>query len=374
MKTLLLSGILNLVLLLNAFGSTTIEFPATKGGRNTTSLSKYEMVTEIDRSLSDMASRELFSGTVLISRDGQTMLKKGYGYSDKRTKTLNNTETKFNLGSINKLFTNVAILQLADQGKLGLDDKLIVHLPNMPLNGISNIVTIRQLLEMTSGLGNIENATKDNPNNAELRELKDYVRFFENAELSFTPGSGKQYSNAGYILLGLVIEEITGMSYHDYVIQNIFLPAGMVNTDFYTLDQEVDNLATGCTGIRDNWKKCEPNLSFLPYRGNSAEGGYSTVGDMALFIKAIQEGSLVSPAYSAYVLTQQMPEYTPSLPINSGQLNIHGGAPGVNCCLSFNAETNELVIVLGNFDPPVATGAFKKIQDCLKHLEQNTTI
>jgi len=374
MKTLLLSSLLNLVLFLNAFCYSSVEVPGTPGTNRNNSLSKFEVVAEIDRTLSDMSSRELFSGTVLISKEGESIFKKAYGFSDKRTMSPNNTETKFNLGSINKLFTNVAILQLADQGKLALDDKLIKYLPEMPLNGISNIVTIRQLLEMTSGLGNIQTANADMKAKQDLKELKDYVRFFDEAKLDFTPGSGKQYSNAGYILLGLVIEELTGMSYHSYVKEYIFLPIGMKNTDFYTVDQNVPNLAMGCTGVRDNWKKCESNLPMLPYRGNSAEGGYSTVEDMALFVSALQNGRLLSPVYSAYALTQKMPDKAPSLPIRSGQLNIHGGAPGVNCCLNFNAENSELIIVLGNFDPPVATGAFKKIQDCLKHLDTNQTI
>lgn len=374
MKSIILTGILSLSMIFSSFSTCLFASNSFNGKSTNSSLRKFEVITDIDRTLSDMASRELFSGTVLIARENETLFKKAYGFSDKRTMAANNVETKFNLGSINKIFTNVAVLQLADQGKLSLDDKLSKHLPELPLNGISNIVTIRQLLEMTSGLGNIENEEFQQTAKGSLRELKDYVKFFENAGLSFTPGSGKQYSNAGYILLGLVIEEISGMSYHSYVKENIFLPTGMYHTDFYTLDQNVPNLALGCTGVRDNWKKCESNIPMLPYKGNSAEGGYSTVDDLALFVKALRNGKLLSPKSTVYALTQQMPESEPTLPVKSGQLQIQGGAPGVNCCLSYNAENDELIVVLGNFDPPVATSVYRKIKDKIQNMELNKTI
>lgn len=371
MKSIILTGILSLGMVFSSFCSSLFDSNNIHGSKTNSSLRKFEVLTDIDRTLSDMAARELFSGTVLIARENETLFKKAYGFSDKRTMAPNNVETKFNLGSINKLFTNVAILQLADQGKLSLDDKLSKHLNDLPLNGISNIVTIRQLLEMTSGLGSLENEEFQQTSKESLRELKDYVKFFDNAGLSFTPGSGKQYSNAGYILLGLVIEEISGMSYHSYIKENIFLPTGMLNTDFYSLDENVPNIAIGCTGVRDNWKKCESNIPMLPYKGNSAEGGYSTVDDLALFISALRNGKLLSPKSTVYALTQQMPESEPSLPVRSGQLQIQGGAPGVNCCLSYNAEKDELIVVLGNFDPPVATSAYKKIQDRFRLLDPN---
>jgi len=369
----MLTGFINLMMIFNIFGHKTLEVPASLTTNSNHSLRKFEVMTDIDRTLSDLASRELFSGTVLISRKNETLFKKAYGYSDFRTMSPNTTETKFNLGSINKIFTNVAILQLAEQGRLSLDDKLIKHLPGLHMNGISNIVTIRQLLEMTSGLGDLQSDVKTGVPVNQYKELNDYVSILSQSELSFTPGSGTQYSNAGYLLLGLVIEEITGMSYHHYVKENVFLPVGMQNTDFYTLDQIIPNLAIGCTGVKDNWKKCESNINMLPFRGNSAEGGYSTVEDMALFFQALSQGKLLSAKYVNYILTQQI-GVNESKAVQEGQLTMQGGAPGVNCCLSYNAKTDELVIVLGNYDPPIATNAFRKIRDKLQNMELDKTI
>lgn len=373
MKTYILTGFLNLMMICHIFGSSTFEVPASLTTNSNHTLRKFEVMTDIDRTLTDLASRELFSGTVLISRNNETLFKKAYGYSNFRTMSPNTTETKFNLGSINKIFTNVAILQLAEQGRLNLDDKLIKHLPALSMNGISNIVTIRQLLEMTSGLGDVQTNELSGVLKNQYKELDDYVSILSQSELSFTPGSGTQYSNAGYILLGLVIEEITGSTYHNYVKENIFFPVGMQNTDFYTLDQKIPNLAIGCTGVKDNWKKCESNINMLPYKGNSAEGGYSTVDDMALFFQALNKGKLISPKYVNYIFTQQIGA-NESAPIHEGQLTMQGGAPGVNCCLSYNAKTDELIIVLGNYDPPVATNAFRKIKDKIQNMELDKTI
>lgn len=138
---------------------------------------------------------------MLVARDTSIIFLRVYGYADKRFNVPNRTDTKFNLGSINKFFTKVAIGQLAVQGKLLFDDKLIKHLPDYPNKSIAEKVTIGQLLTMTSGLGDFFSEKYDQTPKDKIRTLQDYLHLFVGEPLVFEPGTQQRYSNAGYIVL-----------------------------------------------------------------------------------------------------------------------------------------------------------------------------
>jgi D-alanyl-D-alanine carboxypeptidase len=281
--------------------------------------------------LDELVKRDAFSGTVLVARNGEPVFFQSYGLANREAGIPNNNDTKYNLGSINKVFTQIALTQLQEQGKIDFDQTLRTYLPDYP-SDVADKITIRQIYEHRSGLGDIFGPAYDAADRSKLRSLKNYVPLFADKPLEFEPGTGKRYSNAGYIVLGLVIERLSGMSYYDYVRKNIFEPAGMKDTESWAVDDKVQNRATGYT-------KRGSNLSTLPARGSSAGGGYSTASDLLRFVQALHAGKL----------TRKPPQ---------GRAGWGGGAPGINAMLEDAGEW--VIVVLSNYDPPAA-------QDVARH-------
>ena len=251
----------------------------------------------------------------------------------------NNLETKFNLGSINKAFTRIAIEQLAHEGKLSLDDKLGKFLPDYPNREAAEKVTVHQLLTMTSGIGDFFGDRYMAADRSKIRSLADYLPLFADKPLLFPPGTQNRYSNGGYIVLGLIVEKLSGQSYYDYVKQHIYQPAGMKDSDWYALDEPTPNRAVGYT--KEGEGPRHSNHSTLPARGSSAGGGYSTAPDLLRFANAL----------AAHKLGDS----------NAG-LGIAGGSPGVNAALESNPQTGNTIIVLSNFDPPTADATARQIR------------
>ena len=196
-----------------------------------------------------------FSGVVLIARDGKPIFHKAYGAADRGLGVPNRPDTRFNLGSINKVFTQVAIGQLAEAGRLDFSDTIRKHLPDYPLpSPAADRITIQQLLTMSSGLGDFFGPAFDATPKNRLRTLADYLPLFAKEPLLFEPGTSRRYSNAGYIVLGLILEKVMGQSYFDYVRKHVFEPAGMKDTDSFELDAIVPNRATGYTLEDENGK------------------------------------------------------------------------------------------------------------------------
>jgi CubicO group peptidase (beta-lactamase class C family) len=320
-----------------------------------------------DEYLRGLAARDEFSGAVVLARDNAPFSEKVYGLADREFNAAVNIETKFNLGSINKIFTKTAIAQLAAAGKLSLSDTIRKHLPRYSAS-YADRVTILQLLNFSSGMGDIFGAKWDATPKETLRTLADYLPLFENDPLKFEPGSNHAYSNAGYVLLGLIIEAVSGQDYYTYVRENIFRPAGMADTDSYAVDDVVVNRAVGYTkrGEGGRWRS---NTFERPARGSSAGGGFSTARDLVKFGAALKAGKLAPTAYSAWILsrTEGLPDAAPPGRI-SGSLGVAGGSPGVNAALLIDADRGYTVVVLCNGDPPAAEKALKKIRGLLPRL------
>lgn len=330
-------------------------------------LSRSRFLDETNALLDELAQNDRFSGTVLIADNDSVLLARAFGYSEKRHRTLNLVETKYNLGSINKLFTRIAILQLAESGKLSLSDAVGAHLPEYPNRDVASSVTISQLLDMTSGLGDFFGERYDRTPKNQLRSLKDYVPLFIDDPLQFKPGTKRSYSNAGYILLGLIIEARTGLDYYTYVKKHIFEPAGMTHTDWYEMNSTTPNLATGYSRANDRapWVS---NIYTAPMKGSSAGGGYSTVHDMLSFRQSLTAGRLLGPRYTRFVLTEDMSVPEPVLPVTEGGLFVAGGAPGINSALEYDAATGRTVIVLSNLDPPTAIDVARRLSKDLRRM------
>jgi len=289
-----------------------------------------------------LARRDQFSGIVLVARAGVPQFERAYGMADREAGRPNDLETAFNLGSINKFFTAIAIRQLAAAGKLNVDSSLARAWPDYPNQDVARRVTIRQILDHRSGLqGNIFGAPPGKTRH-EVRGLGDYFELFKNQPLQFEPGSRQQYSNAGYIVLGLLIERLSSESYYEYVRRHIYEPAGMTRSGSWPVDSLPANTAFGYTG--DAWPRTR-NTEVLPGRGSSAGGGYSTAHDLLRLISALR-GDKIPNAEGA-------------------GMGIAGGAPGVNAVLEGDLPGGYDVIVLANLDPPAAERVARLIRTAL---------
>jgi CubicO group peptidase (beta-lactamase class C family) len=301
-----------------------------------------ELIRQIANLGDSLSAAGQFSGVILLAKNGVPVFSRAYGYADRDQKAPNTIETKFNIGSINKTFTRLAILMLADQGKLSLDDRVERFLPDYPNKEAAAKVTIRQLLQMTSGIGDIFGERYDKTPKERLLSLKDYLPLFADKHLEFEPGQGRRYSNGGYIVLGLIIESVTGMNYYGYVKANIFKPAGMENSDWYPKDAVVANLATGYVA---DGGRVESNFSTLPGKGSSAGGGFSTAGDLLRYAIALEKGTIGARGYDI-----------------EGGLGIAGGAPGINAVMEWMRRSGYVAIVLSNYSPPSAERIARQVR------------
>lgn len=303
--------------------------------------SETELVAAIRGYLEAQAKADEFSGVVLVANGPRVVFHEAYGLADRDKRVPNRKDTKFNLGSINKNFTRVAVLQLARQGKLSLDAPIKTYLPDYPNADAAAKVTVRQLLNMTSGIGDFFGERYDATPKEKIRRLQDYLPLFADRPLEFEPGTSNKYSNGGYIVLGLIIEKVSGLDYYTYVRENIFKPCGMADTDSYPRDAGTPNLAFGYARPEGGGPRVL-NFDTLPGRGSSAGGGYSTAADMLKYVLALNDRKLY-------------------LPDAADGLGIAGGAPGINSVLEWNPRSGYTVIVLTNFDPPTAGTAARQI-------------
>jgi CubicO group peptidase (beta-lactamase class C family) len=315
----------------------------------------------LENYLSKLAAEDEFSGVVLVAKKDQHLFEKAYGLASKEFGVANRVDTKFNLGSINKVITQIAIAQLAAAGKLTYSDKLGKILSDYPNRQAAEKVTVKQLLTMTSGIGDFFGDKFDAISKDSLRSNKDYLPLFASDPLLFEPGSKNQYSNGGYVVLGAIIEKVSGQSYYDYVRQNIFAPAGMTNTDSFSTNDLVSNLAQGYTreGVEGNDKKLRRNnVLSRPARGSAAGGGYSTAEDMLKLSLALQTGKLKS-------VDVDSPNGQSPKPRSFG---FAGGAPGINANVEINVENGFTIVVLSNYDPPSATSVGQRIRSLLSRV------
>lgn len=329
---------------------------------------------EIQRHADFAAARDLFSGVVLVADGQHIFFNKAYGMGEHSFRSPNRLDTKFNLASLDKMFAGIAVGQLVAAGKVSFTNTLLAVLPDYPNRDIASRVTIHELLTHTSGMGD---ALKP-----EMREKKkkfryprDYFPLFVNDPLEFEPGSRWHYSNAGYVVLGAVIEKISGQSYFDYVRDHIFTPAGMTNTACFELDQVIPNLAIGYARFDDDVLGIGPrrnNGVFLGYKGNSAGGGYSTAPDLFRFALALRENKLLSPAMTEQVTAGKVAASGDRYAYgfwNWTKFSGHdvrgnsGGGPGsgIDSELHIFWDGRWTVIVLSNYDPPGATTLARNI-------------
>ena len=338
-----------------------------------------DAVKEIERHAVAAAARDQFSGVVLVAKGDRVVLHKAYGNAEKNFCGPNKLDTKFNLGSMNKMFTSVAIAQLVQAGKLSYEDTLAKVLPDYPNKQIAEKITIHNLLTHTSGLGDFFKP-EFFKNREKYVALKDYLPIFAQDPLQFEPGKGWSYSNAAFIVLGVVVEKASGEDYFDYVREHIYKPAGMTDSDSFMRNDIVANLSYGYTRFSGHDPLgIEPrkiNWMELPLRGSSAGGGYSTAPDLLKFAQALRSYKLLNKDLTEKITSAKVDtRFSPDLKYGYGfmetQMSGHsvrghgGGAPGINSDLKMFWDGSYTVVVMGNYDPPAAQDLAQKITEFL---------
>lgn len=264
-------------------------------------LNERELVKEIKVFIDKLAAADAFSGTLLVAKDGKPIFKTVHGLANKAYNVPNRLDTKLNVASIGKMFTAVAIGQLAEQGKLSFTDNVGKHLPDYPNKQVAEKVTIQHLLTHSSGLSDFHGA-KYVCLETYLRQVHDYFPLFVNEPLSFEPGARWQYSNAGFVLLGAIVEKVSGENYFEYVRNHIFKPAGMINTDYFEADRDTPNLAMGYSNfvdLGDDYVQFRLGLRrntsrYGTIKGSPAGGAFSTLEDLLHFSLALRGNKLLN--------------------------------------------------------------------------------
>jgi CubicO group peptidase (beta-lactamase class C family) len=332
--------------------------------------SSRDLISRMERFVQDMANSDLFSGVVLVAKGNKVLFQQAYGYADKERKIKNSMDTRFGLASMGKMFTAVSIAQLVEAGKLRYEDKLIKVLPDYPNKAVAEKITVHQLLTHTSGLGDFF----DKPGIFEalprLKGPRDYFPFFANDPLRFEPGMGWDYSNAGFVVLGAIIEQVSGQDYSSYVQEHVFRPAGMTHSAHDTIHGKVPNLAVaysfegGDTQRRGN---------IVSDTGGPAGGGASTAGDLLHFAQALLSHRLVNAKSletmttpKAKVIYEKDEDYGYGFMLrneNGHPVFGHGGGfPGVCTQMDVYPKDGYVVVVLSNYDPVMGYTIANKVR------------
>lgn len=297
--------------------------PADDVGRG--KLSKTRIVKELDAYIAKLIAANMFSGVVLVAQNDKPIYKKAHGLDT--FKKANRIDTKFNLASLTKMFTSVAIAQLAQQGKLSYSDPIGKFLPDYPNGQAAERVTLHHLLTHTSGIAEYSDKKDYRPARDagnKFKNLKDWFPFFAADPLSFQPGEKSEYSNSNFIVLGAILEKAAGQNYFDYVRRRVFKLAGM------------------------------NDIKLTVANGNSAGGGESTVEDLLKFSVALRKHKLLDAKYTDIILSPKVYSSEDEaygygfeiVPIKGKRIVGHNGGGSADNQLDIYLDKNYTVVIL----------------------------
>lgn len=320
-------------------------------------LSQDEAVKALVAKIDGLAAQDKWMGAVLVESHGKTLLERTWGYGDREAKTPLKVTDKFRLGSMDKMFTAVSTLQLVAKGKISLDGTVGQYLPGYPNKDIANKTTIRMLLTHTGGAGDIFGDDFDK-HRLELKTLADYVKLYGSRAPTFPPGTSTDYSNFGFILLGMIVQTVSGEDYYDYVQKHVFEPTGMTDSGFLPENVNVPGRVKGYMPKDGKWVI---NTDTLPWRGTSAGGGYSTLADLQKFAHAMMDGKLLPDDLRDAATSSQTKGdwYGYGFEVHDTGLahsyGHTGGAPGMSAELRVYPNVKTVIIGLCNVDT-IVTG------------------
>ncbi|WP_224249371.1 serine hydrolase domain-containing protein [Hyalangium gracile] len=316
-------------------------------------LSEHEALAQLRQKLTVEATADRFSGAVLVARNGDVLFREAYGAQDVERGLHATPATRFCIGSMGKMFTAVAVLQLVQDGRLRLTDTIASLLPAHPDTALARQVTVKHLLTHTGGTGDFFGADYD-AHAAELHTPSDFIRLFGTREAAFPPGSRWGYSNFGFILLGAIVEQVSGLAWDAYLERNVFRTAGMPATSPVA---SAGNTALPYTGA------ARTGLKPLPfYAGLPAGGGYSTVDDLHRFGTVLRDARLLDARHLDMLTTANVQAGNSQwslglrVDVRNGEAcyGHRGSAPGVNADFAIYPLSGYEVIVLANRGHPHA--------------------
>jgi CubicO group peptidase (beta-lactamase class C family) len=294
-----------------------------------------------------------FMGTVLVAQDGKVLLDKAYGFANLEWDVPNTPTTKFRLGSITKQFTAASILLLEERGKLKIDDPVKKYMADAP--AAWDKITIFHVLTHTSGIPSLTSFPDFESHEAQAMTPEKLVEWFRDKPLEFEPGTKWNYSNSGYILLGYLIEKISGQSYSDFVQQNIFTPLGMRDSGYDSNSAIIAHRAAGYTPGKNGPINAGFVHMSIPF---SAGALYSTTEDLLRWEQGLFGGKVLAAPSLARMTTPFKQDYAFGLGVstNNGHKTIshNGGIEGFNTALTYYPDDKLVVAVLANLNGPFA--------------------
>jgi D-alanyl-D-alanine carboxypeptidase len=319
-------------------------------------LSEPQLMTALKAKLDRDTASGVFSGVLLLARNGRPVFQYASGQEDRARGVPMTLQSRLGTASISKLFTTVAAMQLAQAGKIDLDAPVGQYLPDYPNKAVAAQVTVNELLTHTGGTGDIFGETLDQ-HRAELRTPADYIALLGTRDPLFEPGSRRGYSNYGYIILGRIVERVSGQAWGDYLRDHIFAPLVMTGTGTEPRAVAVSHRAVGYTLVGGAMTPTPDQAGFGP---TPAGGAYTTAGDLLKFINALAAAQLLDAAHTDLLLHGQAKIGGKSYPYDvSGKaengavfIGHQGGGPGANGDLRAFPGNGYTLVILSNFGPP----------------------
>lgn len=308
-----------------------------------------DTTAKFDEYLTAITKQGRFTGSVLVARDGKVLFSKGYGMANLEFDIPNTPQTKFRLGSVTKQFTAAAILLLQERGKLSVQDPICQYVENCPKTW--EPITVHHLLSHTSGIPNFTSFPEYPKTMMMPATMDSLIARFKDKPLDFQPMEKWNYSNSGYILLGHIIEKVSGESFENFLQKNILDPLKMQNTG-YDLHRKI--LKNRATGYSQNGNS-KVNSVYLDMTIPHAAGAmYSTTEDLFLWNEALFDDKLLSAKSREAMMTVVKNDYAYGLGVNkvlNRRMVSHGGGiNGFNTFLARFPEEKVTVVVLRNTD------------------------
>jgi CubicO group peptidase (beta-lactamase class C family) len=315
-----------------------------------------DFTSQADALMEPYVKKQTFSGSVLVAKLGKPVYRKGFGFANREWEIPNTPDTKFRLGSITKQFTATAILQLAEEGKLSVNDPVSKYYKEAPASWAK--ITLHHLLTHTSGIpsytdlpGFFDKASKNDLTPVGI------IRLTQDKPLEFEPGTSWKYDNTGYIILGYVIEQVSGEKYADYLNHHIFAPLGMKATGYDVFEEVIPHRASGYE-FGKTWTNAPYLAMSLPYAAGSL---YSTVDDLLIWDQALLKDQPLKAESEAKMFTPYSHNYGYGWFIDEEaghhRVSHEGGINGFNTLISRFPSDGVTIIVLSN----VNTGSVGKI-------------
>lgn len=341
-----------------------------------------EIAAELRAHVDDLAATDIFSGVVRLEHGSDVLLDGAWGEASKAFAAANTARTRFNLASASKMFTAVVVAQLVEEGKLRYEDEVGRHLPNFGTPALRRI-TVHQLLTHTSGLGDIMTERWERSSRNRWHEVAHWLPEIASTELAFAPGARFGYSNAGYLLLGALVERITGESFASQLAQRVLEPAGMDRSGLFCRDEPRPDVARSYTRRRGGGEGTDSrdagtwwNTLFANrYRGGPAGGAFATAADMTSFFAALRRGALLPEAALADLVAPkaamgegQSYGYGFILSSEEGALSYghDGDAPGVSTAARHYPERGMTLVVLANYGDGAARRVAARFEALLR--------